>query len=421
MTRKNVRHKRKLNPKKVLLFVLAIILFIFIITRFTKSLKISLNGSDTVNITLGSNYSEEGATAYYGKKDISDSIEVTNSNIDTSKVGSYQITYTVKHKKKTSWATRTVNVVDSEKPTITLNGSEEINIAQDSTYQELGCSAIDNYDGNITTKITIDNPVDTSKLGSYTVNYSVKDSSGNESKLTRTVNVVKKGSKNISTEKAAGLPVLMYHYFYDETAGQTGKNANYMEIHDFEEQIKYLTENNYYFPTWEEVQNYVAGKSCLPEHSIVLTSDDGDKSFFELAVPIIEKYNIKMTSFVITSYIGDSNYLKQFSSDKVIFQSHSSDMHRAGSDGKGRFLTLSYDEAYADLTDSQSFIGDATVFCYPYGHYNDACMEVLEDAGYNLAFTVKYGRVRPGDNPYALSRIRMSKDDSLSSFITRVS
>ena len=95
-------------------------------------------------------------------------------------------------------------------------------------------------------------------------------------------------------------------------------------------------------------------------------------------------------------------------------------MHRAGTDGKGRILTLSYDEACNDVKTSQSFIGNATVFCYPFGHYNDACYKILKDSGYTLAFTTKYGRVRPDDNCYALSRIRMSKGDSLKSFISKV-
>ena len=341
-------------------------------------------------------------------------------NFSSNKVGSYTITYTIKKKKKTATATRTIHVVDSIAPELKLNGNSEINIAKDSNYQELGCIATDNYDGNITTKISIDKNVDTSKIGSYTVTYTVKDSSNNEAKATRTVNVVEKGSKNISTEKSKGLPVLMYHFFYDKDSPPKKLDANYMEIHDFEDQLKYLTENNYYFPTWEEVKNYIDGTSCLPEHSIVLTADDGDATFFDLAVPIVEKYNVKITSFLITSWIDDQNKLKNYDSNKIIFESHSHDMHRAGTDGKGRILTLSYDEACKDVKTSQSFIGSATVFCYPFGHYNDACYKILKDSGYTLAFTTKYGRVRPGDNCYALSRIRMSKGDSLKSFISKV-
>lgn len=411
--------KKKLN-KQAILLVVGMIFIIFLLISSLKSPKIALNGDSTVTLNLNSNYTDSGATAKYGSKDISNSIQLKTNGFDPNKVGSYKLEYTINYKKKTATITRTVNVVDSEKPNIVLNGESEINIAQNSTYQDLGALASDNYDGDITTKISIENNIDTSKLGTYLVNYTVKDSSENESKVTRTVNVVDKNSKNISTKKASGLPVLMYHFFYDKESGETGKDANCMEIHDFEDQLKYLTENNYYFPTWDEVKRYVDGASCLPEHSIVITVDDGDQSFFDLAVPVIEKYNVKVTSFIVTSWITDNNYIKQFS-DKINFQSHSHDMHKSGSNGKGKFLTLSHDEALTDITTSQSFIGSSTVFCYPFGHYNDDCIEILKEAGYEMAYTTKYGRVRPGDKPYELSRIRMSKGDSLSSFEKKVS
>ena len=47
-----------------------------------------------------------------------------------------------------------------------------------------------------------------------------------------------------------GLPVLMYHFFYDKSK-DSGKDGNWIEISNFEEQMKYLAENDFYFPTWE--------------------------------------------------------------------------------------------------------------------------------------------------------------------------
>ena len=102
--------------------------------------------------------------------------------------------------------------------------------------------------------------------------------------------------KKIKDEKLAenkllsqeGLPVLMYHFFYDTSKGEKGKDGNWIEISKFEEQIKYLAENNFYFPTWQEVEDFIDGKQELPEKSVVITVDDGDPSFFDLAVPIIQ-------------------------------------------------------------------------------------------------------------------------------------
>ena len=122
-----------------------------------------------------------------------------------------------------------------------------------------------------------------------------------------------------------GLPVLMYHFFYDKTK-ETGKDGNWLEISNFEEQIKYLSENDFYFPTWDQVEKYIDGKQELPEKSIVITVDDGDPSFFELAVPVIQKYKVPVTSFVITYWYGDRANDKQ---EYVNYQSHSYDMHKS--------------------------------------------------------------------------------------------
>lgn len=225
--------------------------------------------------------------------------------------------------------------------------------------------------------------------------------------------------EQIQASKERGLPVLMYHFFYDETAGETGRDNNYMEIHDFEEQIKYLSENNYYVPTWEEVVSYVNGEKGLPEKSIVITVDDGDESFFKLAVPVLEKYNFTATSFVITSWYG--HVVSTYTSSAIDYQSHSDNMHRSGNDGKGAFLTLSYNDACADLEQCRSIIGDnCKVFCYPFGHFNDNAKKTLKDCDYILAFTTQAGRVFPGMDPYELPRIRMSKGISLNSFVNMV-
>ena len=88
--------------------------------------------------------------------------------------------------------TRTVDVVDTTIPVITLTGANPQVIEVGSPYVELGATALDNYDGDLTGSIVIDSSaVDTSTLGSYPVTYDVTDSSGNPAvQVTRTVDVV---------------------------------------------------------------------------------------------------------------------------------------------------------------------------------------------------------------------------------------
>lgn len=263
--------------------------------------------------------------------------------------------------------------------------------------------------------------------GTYNMNYFVPNSSYYKTEEIKKV-TVRKEEKTVATSSSSttkvnkskkGLPVLMYHFFYNEKTGGKGVDNNWMEISAFEQQMKYLVDNNYYFPSWEEVENYIDGKKSLPEKSVVITIDDGDESFIKLAIPIIQKYNVKVTSFVVTSWNGD--WLpKQYKSSKLDFQSHSHDMHRSGANGKGRFVNLSYKEALEDVTKSKNIIGNSTVFCYPFGHYNDNAIKVLKDAGYKLAFTTNGGRVYPGQNKYKLPRVRISKGISIKAFAEAV-
>ena len=91
-------------------------------------------------------------------------------------------------------------------------------------------------------------------------------------------------------------------------------------------------------------------------------------------------------------------------------------MHKAGSNGKGVMLSWSYDKVLKDLKNSSKILGDATIFCYPFGQYSDSSQKVLKEAGYKLAFTTKEGRVYKGVGKYKLPRVRILRTTSLSNF-----
>jgi hypothetical protein len=156
---------------------------------------ITLSGVNPQTIEVGGVYSELGATAadnYDG--DITGLIVIDASAVDSNVVGSYVVTYNVSDREGNPaiQVTRAVNVVDTTAPIITLNGSNPQTITFGSLYPELGATASDSYDGDITGSIVIDaSAVDTSALGSYAVTYDVTDSGGNAAtQVTRTVNVV---------------------------------------------------------------------------------------------------------------------------------------------------------------------------------------------------------------------------------------
>ena len=93
---------------------------------------------------------------------------------------------------------------DKEAPKISLNGSSTINLKVNEKYNEQGAKATDNTDGDLTEKIETKGSVDvdTSKAGTYTITYSVKDSNGNTASTKRTVIVSsEKADKDNNKEK----------------------------------------------------------------------------------------------------------------------------------------------------------------------------------------------------------------------------
>lgn len=272
---------------------------------------------------------------------------------------------------------------------------------------KLKATAKDDIDGDITSKIQFSD-LDTSKEGEYEITLFVSDNAGNKTEKTQKVIV--------RSELGNGLPVLMYHFFYDNNKYYKQDN-NWLKIEDFEEQLKYMTENDFYFPTWDEVSNYIDGKIKLPSKSVVLTVDDGDASFFDLAVPLLQKYKVPATTFVITDWYG---WRYDGSMQYVVWESHSDQMHEAGANGKGRMVNWTYDQIVNDLKESSKKLGGANVFCYPFGHYNDTAINALKDANYILAFTIEGGRVTKSSNKYKLPRVRVTDGNSLNYFIKSI-
>ena len=149
---------------------------------------ITLNGPEEVNLQVGDSYNEGGATAVDAHDlDVTSDI-ITVSNVDTSTVGVYYVTYTVSDNEgNNTQATRTV-VVGSP-PVITLQGANPLQLEAGSTYVELGANAFDDPDGDVSDQISISESINTSVLGSYSVQYSIIDSDGNSTVLYRAVEV----------------------------------------------------------------------------------------------------------------------------------------------------------------------------------------------------------------------------------------
>lgn len=117
---------------------------------------------------------------------------------------------------------------DMTNPVITLIGDNPITINIGGTYTELGATANDDKDGDLTTSIVISGTVNTTTKGTYTITYSATDAAGNEGTATRTVNVVNAAEALTGTysvhDVVTGLYAGTYDYSVTVTSSSTVNN-----------------------------------------------------------------------------------------------------------------------------------------------------------------------------------------------------
>ncbi len=156
---------------------------------------ITLLGDTAVSVLAGSSYVDAGATATdVLEGDLTLQI-VVNSGVNMAVPGVYTVTYTVTDAAGNAAAqvvrTVTVSQNDVTKPVITLLGSPSASVEVFKTYTDAGATAMDDTDGDITARIVKAGAVDTAKLGSYTITYTVSDAAGNAAvPVSRSVRVV---------------------------------------------------------------------------------------------------------------------------------------------------------------------------------------------------------------------------------------
>jgi peptidoglycan/xylan/chitin deacetylase (PgdA/CDA1 family) len=102
-------------------------------------------------------------------------------------VGTYELTYDYERFKHHYTVSRTVKVVDKEKPVIKLKGDASVKLQQGKKFEDPGYTATDDVDGTITSRVKVTGYLDYVTQGTYTLTYTVEDASGNVGKATREV------------------------------------------------------------------------------------------------------------------------------------------------------------------------------------------------------------------------------------------
>ncbi len=383
---------------KITAVIAAAFTLIFIMAGCSTTLK--LNGESEVIVNIGQTYEDEGTNV--------DKAQVSGE-VDTSKEGDYTVKYTYKEQE----VERIVHVVNPDNLVVGLRGSEKTIVKQGDPYIESGAFGIDKNSG-VLDDFEISGQVDTETPGEYGIIYTFK-SGYIKKEIVRQVEVVAKDEFKANT---GGIPVMMYHYVYTESDKPEKLNSNYISDKKLEEQLKYLKNEGYYFPSFRELRAYADGKISLPQKSVILTFDDGQKGFLNYGVSLLNKYKVPATSFLIGIKDGESK-IKTYASPYVAFESHSYNMHRAGGNiGHGGVISaLSKEQIVEDLKQQIDMVGSDNAFAYPYGDVTEDAKEAVAEAEIQCAFTTAYGKVHVGDDYREFSRVRVHGTNSLDSYI----
>ena len=226
-----------------------------------------------------------------------------------------------------------------------------------------------------------------------------------------------KETDNVNT--TSKIAVLNYHYIVNKEAGELKECTQSICITDtqYEQQIKYLKDNNFYTATMRDLELWIDKKINLPEKTVVITIDDG--WYVARNIQILEKYDVHATLFLIGHLASPADY----KSKNLEIHSHGWNIHNIGEcPGNLGGAILCKDKNYLleDLKKSRESLNNTTYFCYPFYEYNTRAIEILKEAGFTMAF--KGGRVKAtqGINKFLVPRYSIINTTTLNQFISFV-
>ena len=178
-----IKKKKRKNNKKIYIITI-IILILIVIISLVYYLSAVFKIDDQIKVNVNSEYKDNiKVTSFF--KNVTKDVK-KKSNLDITKLGTYDVIYTYKTKLGFSKQKKVkVSVIDTESPTIELTGGDKIEVFLNEKYKEPGYNVKDNYDKEI--NVTIEGEVDTSKTGNYYLVYKAEDSSKNKVEIVRKV------------------------------------------------------------------------------------------------------------------------------------------------------------------------------------------------------------------------------------------
>lgn len=223
-----------------------------------------------------------------------------------------------------------------------------------------------------------------------------------------------KDSNNTTKKNASKILTLLYHRVYDTTEKCTDvyickKKSN------FDQEMKYLKDNNYFTLKMEEMYLFLTNKLQV-EKPILLTFDDG--YLWNSAIDVLEKYDLYGNGFIITGRFSDYSV---YESNNFELHSHTHNMHTAGYCNMGLqgggILCKSESDVLSDLGKSREILNNPIALSFPFYDYSDRAINLVKKAGFKMSFigaADKKGKASVNSNLYKIPRMTIWDSTSFS-------
>jgi peptidoglycan/xylan/chitin deacetylase (PgdA/CDA1 family) len=184
--------------------------------------------------------------------------------------------------------------------------------------------------------------------------------------------------------------------------------------------MRYLKNNGYRVITMRELLGFMQYRHAIPKKSIIITIDDGYRSAYDIAYPVLNKYGFTATLFVYTDYVGVSkssitwDQLRKMKIDGFEIGSHTISHCDLTKKMTGEAYPDYIERIKREIFDSKQIIDkelkqDTFCFAYPYSRYNASVLNLCEQAGYKIGVTVDRGGNAFFKDPLILDRNQVLK------------
>ena len=228
---------------------------------------------------------------------------------------------------------------------------------------------------------------------------------------------------DISNKKTVFLPILNFHHI-GSAPSQASKitKSYYIEPEQFEKIISSLKTEDYLSIFMTEAVNFLSHKQLPMENVMAITFDDGNEDFYTQAWPILKKYQLKSSVYLMTG-VKSENYL----TEEQIKELDQSGLVEFGSHTVWHpYLTkIIKEEQLRELIDSKTYLEKllnkvVPVVCYPFGLYNDDVIDSAQQAGYQAGLTFDQDAWQNPDNLYELKRISVYPELNIIKFLNKL-